>query len=730
MKRRNVFRVAVAYLAVSWLLIQIAETIFPLFEFPDSAARTVVILVAILFVPTLIFSWFFELTPGGFVRDKDLDRDVTSSTQPGRKFDFTIIGLLSVALIYFVSTHDWNEEDGTGVFSFPEKSVAVLPFVNMSGNPDNEYFSDGLTETLLHTLAQLPGLKVSARTSAFFYKGQDIDIREVAENLGVQHVLKGSVQREGNKVRIVAQLIEAETGFHLWSQTYDREMTDIFAVQDDIALSVAAAMKVTLAGGIGQGGSKIESVGTHNVAAYEKYLQGLQQKNIFNNTSLLLAKISFESALALDPDFFEARLELAHTYQPLGAFGVITQSDADAHVSSLLNRLREERPEDLDVLVLNALHQGVDAIDVEKLLTKLQAAAEESPSDAPYKDIARLLDKTSRPEEAFEWRGRGLVVDPNDWQLHFHRAAYMRKNDDLDGAEAAFARAIELNPDNPMLLDEAAIVASRRGDYAQWFAMTRSAMEADPLAYDFWPYIAIQLYTLGLMDEGDRYLQRGIEIAPDRDFTRAGQLYRLMLQDDYEGARNLSETMLRDKLANQVGIYRIAALVFVSTMIELDRTTEALAFFEQLVPGVTSPSFWFADYKEAAIQFYAALALAGTPANEEILRALDKYVAGAEQAYPRWEGLPDMKTQLALAHGNMDMAVENALEDLDGRRFLLETWDWPLRYQHIYFFKELAKEPLVAERLRELEAEAKKGGEDIWAYIVEHDLQLLSPVAP
>jgi len=164
LRRRNVFRVAIAYLAVAWLLIQVAETILPAYGYADSVIRTAVALAAVLFIPTLVFAWFFELTSEGVVPDSAIDRDSVSSIHSGRKFDFAIIGLLSIALIYFVSTHDWSKQDSTDVSGYPDKSVAVLPFVNLSGDPANEYLSDGITETLLHALAQLPDLKVPART--------------------------------------------------------------------------------------------------------------------------------------------------------------------------------------------------------------------------------------------------------------------------------------------------------------------------------------------------------------------------------------------------------------------------------------------------------------------------------------------------------------------------------------------------------------------------------------
>ena len=235
LNRRNVFRVAIAYLAGSWLLVEVAGTIFPLFGFGDTPTRILVIVLAIGFPLFLLFSWVFEITPEGLKKEKDIDRTASVTHKTGKQLDRIIIVLLALALGYFafdkfildpIEDAELVEETAQQVRSdvlvesYGDKSIAVLPFVNMSSDLEQEYFSDGLTDTLIHGLAQVSGLRVTAKTSSFYFKGMNVDIREIARKLNVSNILEGSVQKSGNRVRITAQLIEANSDTHLWSKNF------------------------------------------------------------------------------------------------------------------------------------------------------------------------------------------------------------------------------------------------------------------------------------------------------------------------------------------------------------------------------------------------------------------------------------------------------------------------------------------------------------------------------
>lgn len=274
--------------ALSWLIIQVIETLFPLFGFSDAAARAVVLILVIGFIPAMIFAWVFELTPEGLKRDTEVDRTTTVSKRTTRRLDGLIILSLVLALGYFAfdkfvltpqqqaqdlatATEEARREGRTQalVESYGDKSIAVLPFVNMSSDPEQEYFGDGIAEELLNRLAHIPQLRVISRSSAFSFKGTDIDIPTIARKLNVAHILEGSVRRSGDMIRITAQLIEAGSDTHLWSETFDRPFVDIFVIQDEVAAEVVRQLRITLL----DGPPRATRVNPH---AYAMYLQALQ----------------------------------------------------------------------------------------------------------------------------------------------------------------------------------------------------------------------------------------------------------------------------------------------------------------------------------------------------------------------------------------------------------------------------------------------------------------------
>jgi TolB-like protein/Tfp pilus assembly protein PilF len=716
LRRRNVHRMALLYLGAAWLIMQVVDLLIDRGPLPESVGPITLTVLAIGFPIALTFSWFYELTPEGMKLEKDVDAAESITHATGRRLDFVVISLLAAAVLVFAYDKWWLPDP-------PDQSVAILPFVNMSGDPNNEYLSDGITETLLDAVSQLPGLKVPARTSSFFFKGKDIDIREIALQLGVAYVLEGSVQRAGDKLRVVAQLIEAETGFHRWSKTYDRDMNDIFAVQDDIATSVARAMQVTLSDDPGQGGGKIGTIGTDNVTAYDRYLKGLEQQNRRSYTSLLHAEISFKEALALDPDFFEARLELASTYMNLGSTGERTMADAVEKAAPLVDRLLEEQPDDEAALIMvgwvrytRAQLLGDGSFDLDKHLAQLSAAIERTPNDSDlYNAFSGYLQEANRLDESFKWMEQGITVDPLNWRLHARLGGHLIRAWDFDGAEAAFARAVELNPDNPSLLAKLASVYWMRKQFSLWFAMNSKAMDLDPLDAEFPASWSINLRWFGLFDEADRYLERAIAIAPDTPVVRAANLYRELLHDQAR-ARDLSRAMLQDNIENRGNAYRYAAIVFVSTTTELGEIDAALAVLEELHPGVTSPDFEPQTGKQMDLHFVAVLALAQSQSREKTLRLLEAVVPRWDRSFPDWRRHWKVAA-IEMVRGNTELAIELALKNLG-------DVEEAVRYRHLYFWKALAREPAVAARLTELDAEAKRGGEEIWAYIVEHDLQL------
>ena len=322
LRRRNVIRVAIAYGIVGWVLTEIASVVFEAFEFPLWGIQLFISFVALGFPMALLFAWAFEMTPEGLKREKDVDRSQSITPHTGRKLDRIIIGTLGLALIVVVvDNYVLNSESGPEIVVDTDgvKTIAVLPFVNMSDDPGNEYFSDGISEELLNVLVRIEGLRVSSRTSSFAFKGKDVSIPMIAEQLNVDHILEGSVRKSGNKVRVTAQLIDVKSDTHLWSASYDRELEDIFVIQDEIADNIVEALKVALGAGVKK---TTEAAGqpTENLKAYELFMQGRYfwqrrgEENIRNSIDL------FEQAIELDPDFARAHSALAAAYTTLPGY--------------------------------------------------------------------------------------------------------------------------------------------------------------------------------------------------------------------------------------------------------------------------------------------------------------------------------------------------------------------------------------------------------------------------
>lgn len=323
--RRNVIRVGAAYAVVGWILAQVAEFAFENFGAPEWVLKSFVVFLLLGLPIALFFAWAFEITPEGVKREKDVDRSSSVTRQTGRTLDRFIIGALVIALGYFIWERqaDMGESDSVSQqvlvaaeqvenSNTLDRSIAVLPFVNMSSDAEQEWFSDGLTEEILNALARTPDLLVAARTSSFKFKGSKEDIPAIAAALGVAHVLEGSVRRAKDQLRVTAQLIRASDGFHLWSQTYDRNPEEVIAIQEEIAAEIATALKTAMDP---EALAKMLSAGTESVPAFNAYLLGLSANASSISTgdayTFLNAREGFEHAIELDPTFALAYWELA-----------------------------------------------------------------------------------------------------------------------------------------------------------------------------------------------------------------------------------------------------------------------------------------------------------------------------------------------------------------------------------------------------------------------------------
>jgi TolB-like protein/tetratricopeptide (TPR) repeat protein len=415
-KRRNVYKVAVAYAIVGWLSIQIATQVFPFLEIPNWVVRLVIVVVAIGFPIALIIAWAFELTPEGIKRTEDADATRQHSRGGVWIAVVVVAAMLSLGLFFLgrYTAGRGTPRQSEAATAFPEKSIAVLPLVNTSGDPSNEYFSDGLSEELIAVLAKIPELKVIGRSSSFFFKGKSSDSPTIGQKLGVANLIEGSVRKQGDRVRIVAELISAADGRSIWSETYDRELKDVFAVQAEIAKSVAEQMKVKLLGET----VRFDAAGSsENPAAHNAVLQSdfyFQQQTA---ESVRQAITFLQEAVRLDPNYALAYAKLAQAWSRYATSFATDPKDDAAKAYGEARRAADKAVSLAPGLAETRMAIGLQAmnpdLDFRAAETEFRRVLQSAPSDAAAKSALCLtLMGQGRLSEAEETCRAALSLDP------------------------------------------------------------------------------------------------------------------------------------------------------------------------------------------------------------------------------------------------------------------------------------------------------------------------------
>jgi len=443
LKRRNVIRVTVLYSVAGWVLMQIADILFGLLDVPGWGLRLVLGLLLLGLPLVVIFSWVFEMTPEGLKREHDIDRSQSVATDTGRKIDRLIIfGLVATVAVLIADRFLFmsapkeqtpvaeqslavtvDEGTATGVTDADDqpKSIAVLPFVNMSGDDENEYFSDGLTEELLNLLAKVDDLRVSSRTSSFAFKGKDSSLPSVARELNVANILEGSVRKSGATIRITAQLIDVDTDSHLWSETYDRQLDDIFAVQDEIARAVVDALKVQL---FEPGEASPLAPRETSTDAYVLYLRARHTYELARDTDevdlLNRAIEQYQAVLEIDPDYALAYAGLADAYGWSSIKGVLSQREGYELSREMANKALAIDPDSVEALLALADIQLEYDWDTEAAERSYLRALELRPSDAEgLRTYGYFLSTEGRFDEAISYYKKALEVDPMQLRAYF-----------------------------------------------------------------------------------------------------------------------------------------------------------------------------------------------------------------------------------------------------------------------------------------------------------------------
>lgn len=458
LQRRNVIRVGIAYVALAWLLFQVAESILPIYGFGADSLRTILTVLVIGILPVLAFSWIYELTPQGIKKESEIERSASTTPRMGKQLDRLIMIFLALALAYFAfdkfliePKRDAERIDKARESAFeqafadieaalPERSIVVLPFADLSEDGSQEYFSDGIAEELLNLLAQISELRVISRTSAFSFKGSQESVSEIARKLRVVHVLEGSVRESNGQVRITVQLIDARSDSHLWSQTFDRAMERIFAIQDDIAAHVVEKLKVTLLG-------DLPKARVTDPNAFALFLRARYLGNNYSRENLARAQKHYEQALAIDPHYAAAWSGLARNQFNQGGIGAIPAADAYERGREFALKALESQPDYAPTharLGWMELHYNNDLKQAAK---HVNTALELGPSHPVVVSVAATLASyLGRQDESIVLRKLVADRDPVNSLSQFELAEIYRNfgltNEALDG----FQKARMLNP--------------------------------------------------------------------------------------------------------------------------------------------------------------------------------------------------------------------------------------------------------------------------------------------
>jgi TolB-like protein len=546
LKRRNVYKVAVAYAVAGWALSQGIAQVFPVFDVPNWVIRSIVVLIIIGLPIALVLAWRFEITPQGIKRTETADAMPESARQKKHTWIYVVVigGLVSIGLFFLGRYSAENKTASPSGIS--NKSIAVLPFVDLSEGHNQEYFCDGISEEILDALAKVEGLRVVARTSSFSFKGKNADVSEIAQKLNVQNVLEGSLRREGNRIRITAQLVNAHDGFHIWSDTLERELEGVFAVQDEITRSIVDALKIKLA-------VAPPARAQQNTEAYDLYLQGLYLSNKSDEENLRKSLNLFQRALDKDPTLSRAWVGIAKVWFWL-ADAYVKPLEAYQAVESAATKALELNEKDADAHAYLSEAKRVLHWDWKTAERELQRAVEIDPNSA----MAHLLFAHHRVCSGDLAGGQieldeAKRLDPLSPIISDHQAILFLYLDRLDDAVVAAKRTLTLDPNYNYLEPTLARIYREQGKLEDALALYLKAQEGtrEPNAG-----LAIAYARLGRITEAQRMLQQLIDKA-NRGYVAGEQIACVFVAlDNHDEAFRWLNRAVDEHSGNFIAIHR------------------------------------------------------------------------------------------------------------------------------------------------------------------------------
>ena len=509
LKRRNIFRVATAYAIAGWLIIQVVSTISPQLGFPGWIPTFFTVLVLTGFPITLIIAWAFELTPEGLKKSNQVAKEESITDHTGQKINKIIVASLSLLIVFLLVERVFFAESTFGdtgqQVSVEEASIAVLPFVNMSSDKENEYFSDGLSEELLNALARVEDMKVAGRTSSFKFKGQNEDLKRVGQELGVSYILEGSVRKAGSQVRITAQLINVETGYHLWSDTYDRELKDVFAIQEEISRKVLNELKVRL---LEEDEAELETIPTGDVEAYQFFLKANQLIANRNINEINQAIELYQDAIRLDPGFAQAHANLAVAYNLQGFNGNVPFEEVQENTLEYANRallLNNNLGEAYGAMGLYYYNEG----DLEQAKNALNRSLELNPNQPyVYGWLGNVVIEDGGMKEGIELYKKMYELDPLSPLAIYNRGGASMMEGKYEEAEGFFLKNLRLNPDYEQTYAGLSFMyaATPFGRLDKSFEYAHQAVQRDSLDSRSYTFLTARSIDLNIEPLADRYL--------------------------------------------------------------------------------------------------------------------------------------------------------------------------------------------------------------------------------
>jgi len=572
LKRRNVFRIGAAYVVGAWLLIQVTETIFPLFGFGDTPARLIVIVLAIGFIPSLILSWVFEITPEGLKKDADVGSEKSLTQSTGRKLDRIILVVLALALGYFafdkfvldpvedVQIAELAHQEGRSAAiteSIGDKSIAVMPFINLSAEPSNQFFADGIHDDLLTRISKIQDIKTISRSSVMTYRDSNKSLQSIAKELHVSTILEGGVQRAGDQVRINLKLIDAASDVNLWAQTFTRELTatNVFVVQAEITEAVAGALQAVLSE---DERKQVEKLPTSNLQALDAYYRGNQLFNQTTSASVGQAILAYQSAIRLDPEFSLAYSKQASAViEQVGLSGLPVKAQLEKS-RSLIDQailLDPQSSEAFSALGMWYRYSG----DTEKAIQAFEQAMALGPNNAnalaSYASMVQF--EMSDPASAVKLFTRAIELDPQNIGLKTQLALAVPEGEGIRMLEGIVVE----HPDYAIAYRDLAFL------YSNWefrhdkgIRVLRRAFELDPNHPDNSIWNAIMHWRLGDYDNTALWMNNIARLVPNPESARVYRGWAFIAQRNFEGARGEFKRPNLNSALYWLGVFYLGSL--------------------------------------------------------------------------------------------------------------------------------------------------------------------------